>query len=162
MTAEQQTRLEAIAKNLEVIAKEPELIAAVKEANAQLGGPSKPNQEMIQEVWKTLSVRDPKVRKYSENVTAKWLKSKVKAQSISEAFVSARDGTKVAFLEKTTNWNHTGKPKHEVPMKGKPWRGVPELDESSGHWQIQLSFPVLEGPNSIGSIVFGVPIGAFN
>ena len=43
-------------------------------------------------------------------------------QLISEAFVSAADGTKVDFLSKTTWWIHKGKPKHDVPMTARRGR----------------------------------------
>ena len=77
---------------------------------------------------------------------------------MSEAFVSSANGTKVAFLAKTTSWSHKGKPKHETPMTGKVWQGPLETDKSSGVQQIQVAVPVLDGGKPIGSLVVGYAI----
>ena len=67
-------------------------------------------------------------------------------------------GLKVAFIAKTTNWSHKGKPKHDVPMTGKSWQGPVEVDESSGQRQIQVSVPVLDGGKPIGSLCVGLSL----
>jgi hypothetical protein len=41
-------------------------------------------------------------------------------------------------------------------MTGKTWQGKPEVDESSGQYQVQVSVPVLDGNIPIGSIVIGL------
>ena len=81
-----------------------------------------------------------------------------KNQVISEAFVSAADGTKVGFLAKTTSWIHKGKPKHDGPMTGKAWQGEVEKDQSTGLEQIQIAVPVLDGGTAIGSVVVGLQL----
>jgi hypothetical protein len=78
---------------------------------------------------------------------------------VSEAFVSGADGGKVAFLGKTSNWSHKGKPKHDQPMSGKTWQGQVEVDESSGLQQVQVAVPVLDGGKPIGSLVVGLSVG---
>jgi hypothetical protein len=88
---------------------------------------------------------------------AEFLKSK-KTEAISEAFVSDAQGNKVGFLAKTSNWNHKGKPKHDVPMTGKTWQGPVELDESTGLQQVQVAVPVLEGDKPVGSLVVGLAV----
>jgi len=126
----------------------PVVIAAVKLANA------KQKIKMDNALWKRTSVEDPIVQDLSNNVVATELKNK-KVGYVSEVFISAADGTKVAFIEKTTSWNHSGKPKHDLPMHGKVWIGKLELDNSSGVNQIQVSVPVLDNGRPIGSIVIG-------
>jgi hypothetical protein len=76
---------------------DPKIVAAVQAHNASL---SAAEQAMTNEKWKALTVLDPFVRSYSKNELGQYLKSK-KDESISEAFVSGADGTKVAFLAKT-------------------------------------------------------------
>jgi len=114
---------------------------------------------MTNEKWKELSVLDPSVRSFSKNALADYLKSK-KDDSISEVFVNGADGGKVAFLSKTTSWNHKGKPKHEVPMSGKVYIGPVEMDESSGQQQFQVGLPVMADGKAIGSIVVGLKVAA--
>ena len=72
--------------------------------------------------------------------------------------MSGADGTKVAFLAKTTSWSHKGRDKHQIPMSGKTWYGPMEVDESSGIQQIQVGIPVLDGGKPIGSIVVGLSV----
>ena len=100
---------------------------------------------------------DPFVRGFSKNDAATFLKSK-KTDVIAEAFVSAADGRKVAFLAKTSGWSHKGKPKHDVPMTGKTWQGAVEVDESSGVQSVQVAVPVMDGGKPIGSVVVGLAI----
>ena len=102
-----------------------------------------------------LSMLSPEVKAFSKNDLAAYLRT-LKDDSVSEIFVSGADGTKVAFLSKTSNWSHKGKPKHDVPMSGKTWTGKPELDESTGVQQVQVGLPVLDGGKAVGSIVVGL------
>jgi hypothetical protein len=97
------------------------------------------------------------VRGFTKNPAAQAVKAK-KEDWVSECFISGADGTKVAFLSKTTSWSHADKDKHRVPMTGKTWIGPVEVDESSGLQQVQVALPVLEGARPIGSIVFGLSI----
>lgn len=112
---------------------------------------------MTQDTWKALPVLDPKVRYFSKNPAGEILKSK-KSELISEAFINAADGTKVAFLSKSSNWSHKGKAKHDDPMAGKTWQGPIEMDESTGLKSVQVAVPVLDGGKAIGSITFGYSI----
>jgi hypothetical protein len=130
------------------------LVKAVKEHNAALP----PDQAaMTQEKWKSLSILDPFVRSFNKNEAGQFLKSK-KTDAISEAFASGADGLKVAFLAKTSNWSHKGKPKHDEPMNGKTWQGPVEVDESTGLQQVQIAVPVLDGGKPIGSLVVGLAV----
>ncbi len=147
-------KVESRAKQLLEWGSDPKIVSAVKAHNASL---SAAEQAMTNEKWKGLTQLDPFVRAYSKNEVAQYLKSK-KDESISEAFVSGADGTKVAFLAKTTSWSHKGRDKHQIPMSGKTWYGPVEVDESSGTQQIQVGFPVLDGGKPIGSIVVGLSV----
>ena len=112
---------------------------------------------MTQEKWKGASVLDPFVRSFTKNAAAEFLKAK-RSESLSEAFLSGADGTKVAFLTKPTNWSHKGKAKHDEPMSGKVWQGAVEVDESTGQQQVQVGVPVLDGEKPIGSLVVGFSV----
>jgi hypothetical protein len=139
-------------KKLEALGSDAKVVAAVKAFNA---APPAVAKGMDQAKWSQLSVLSPEVKTFTKSDLASYLKSK-KSEKVTEMFVSGADGTKVAFLSKPTNWSHKGKPKHDKPMAGKTWIGNPELDESSGKMQIQVSFPVLDGGKAIGSVVVGL------
>ncbi len=138
-------------KAVQAWASDPVLVAAVKEQNAN---PPAEYAAMTQDKWKSLTVMDPFVRSFSKNAAGTFLKSK-KDDFIAEAFVSAADGKKVAFLAKTSGWSHLGKAKHDDPMKGKIWQGEVEVDESTGVQQVQVGLPILDGDKPIGSLVVG-------
>ena len=149
-----QAKIDARMAEVKAIAADPVVVAAVKAVN---GTARAEYADMTQEKWAGLSVLDPLVRPLTRNDVANTLKTK-KTDDISEAFVSAASGVKVAFLSKPTNWSHKGKPKHDVPMTGKSWQGDIEMDESSGMQQIQVSVPVLDAGKPIGSLVVGFAI----
>jgi hypothetical protein len=149
-----QAKLDVKVKVVQAWAADAVIVSATKAHNASL--PSEA-AAMTQDKWKAASVMDPFVRSFTKNTTAEFLKGK-KTGSTTEAFVSGADGTKVAFLSKTTSWSHKGKPKHDVPMSGKTWQGQIEVDESTGQQQIQISVPVLDGDKPIGSLVVGFSI----
>lgn len=151
-----QSKVDEAVKQVQVWAKDAAIVEAVKAVNANAPADYK---AMTQEKWAGLTVTDPFVRGFSKNPAAQFIKSK-KSDAISEAFVSAADGTKVAFLSKTSGWSHAGKAKHDDPMKGKNWQGKVEVDESTGVRQVQVGVPVLDGDKAIGSIVVGINIAA--
>jgi hypothetical protein len=149
-----QAKVDAGLREAQAMATNPVIVNAVKAHNAAVPEAS---SVMTQEKWRRLSLKDPFVRAFTENESAKALKKNV-SDMVSEAFVSGAEGMKVAFLSKTTNWNHKGKPKHDEPMAGKTWQGPLELDESTGIRQIQVAVPVLDGGKPIGSLVLGLSI----
>jgi hypothetical protein len=149
-----QAKVDAKMKVIQTWAADPAIVSAVKAVNTT---PLAAGAGMTQDKWKGLSVLDPVVRGFSKNAPAEFLKTK-KDESVSEAFVCAADGTKVAFLSKPSNWSHKGKAKHDAPMTGKTWQGSVEVDESTGLQQIQLAVPVLEGDKPIGSLVVGLSL----
>ncbi len=148
-------RVNAKVKDIQAWAADPVIVRAVRARNE-----STPEAEraMNQQTWKTLSVLDPFVRRFTKNEVGLFLKSK-KDATVSEAFVSAADGAKVGFLTKPTNWIHLGKPKHDRPMKGEIWRGPIEVDESTGVQQMQVAVPILDDEGkAIGSLVVGLDV----
>jgi hypothetical protein len=147
-----QAKVDAQVKAIQAWAADPAVVAAVKAQNAS---PAADVAAMTQDKWTGLSVLDPFVRALTKNAAATFLKGK-KTDAVNEAFVSSADGAKVAFLSKTTNWSHKGKPKHDLPMSGKTWQGAVEVDESTGVQQVQVSVPVMDGGKAIGSLVVGV------
>jgi len=149
-----QAKLNARAQTLKDWANSPAVVAAVKAVNAKVPADY---AAMTEARWAELSVLDPFVRSFTQNEAAAYLKS-TKTPEVSEAFVSAANGMKVAFLSKTTSWNHKGKPKHDVPMSGKTWQGEIEVDKSTGTQQIQVAVPVMDGGKPIGSLVVGLSV----
>ena len=130
------------------------VVAAVKAFNAS---PPAYAKDMTQDKWKSLTLLSPEVKEIASCDLSKYLKDK-KDASVSEAFVSGADGTKAAFIAKTSGWSHKGKPKHDDPMSGKAWIGEVEIDASSGQQQIQIGIPVIDQGKAIGSIVIGFNI----
>jgi sensor histidine kinase regulating citrate/malate metabolism len=158
-------KLDQTGKEASLIASMPEVRDAVKAYNSKTSESynkfADQYSKMTSEKWKALSPNDPIVRNLSKSPLMKAVSAKVSAlnKPISEVFISGADGGKVGFLSKTTSWNHKGKPKHDDPMQGKFWKGKPELDESTGKHQVQVSVPVLdENQKPIGSLVIGVDL----
>ena len=151
LSTEAKTKLEAKVASLKALGSDPELVKAVKEYNVN---PPVAYKDMTNDKWKTLTIMSPEVRAFSKNAIAVHVKTKID-ESVSEMFISAANGCKVAFLSKPSGWSHKGKPKHDLPMTGKIWFGEVEVDESTGVQAIQVSIPILEGAKPIGSIVFG-------
>jgi len=149
-----QAKLDAKIKLVQGWAADAAIVSAVKAHNATT---SPESAAMTQEKWKGASVLDPFVRSFTKNAAAEFLKAK-RSESLSEAFLSGADGTKVAFLTKPTNWSHKGKAKHDEPMSGKVWQGAVEVDESTGQQQVQVGVPVLDGEKPIGSLVVGFSV----
>lgn len=152
--AEVPAAVQAKATALAWIGTDPVVVEAVKEHNAH---PSPQATAMTNDTWKGLTILDKFVRSFSKNAVVEHLKEK-QDPAVSELFISAADGTKVAFFAKTSSWSHKGKAKHEVPMKGEVWFGDVEVDDSTGVEQIQVGFPVLDGETPIGSVVVGLAL----
>ena len=148
------SKVQAQVEQLKSWSTDPQIVSAVKAHNANMPAEAK---AMTNEKWKGLTLLDPLVRSFSKNSLGQYLKSK-QNDSIAECFVSGADGTKVAFLAKTSAWSHADKDKHKVPMTGKTWIGPAEVDESTGQFQVQVGLPVLDGAKPIGSIVVGLRV----
>ncbi len=132
----------------------PVVVKAVEEQNKKgpIAGMDNPK-------WKTVRRSDDLVKGFQGNEAGKFLKQKVAEsnETYSEAFLSAAQGEKVAFVEKTTSYIHKGAAKFDVPFtQSKPWQGQPEFDESSQTHQIQVSVPVVSGGKPVGVLVVGV------
>lgn len=149
-----QAKIDARVKAIEGWAADAAVVAAVKAVNE---APPAEYAAITQDKWKEMSVLDPVVRSLTKNPAAAVLKDK-KDDAVSEAFISAANGTKVAFLGKTSGWSHKGKAKHDVPMTGKNWQGPVEKDDSTGLEQVQVAVPVLDGGKPIGSMVVGLSL----
>ncbi|HMC61649.1 MAG TPA: PDC sensor domain-containing protein [Candidatus Solibacter sp.] len=154
MSPEVKAKVEAKIKQLQGWSLDPAIVAAVKDHNSH---PRAEDQAMTNEKWAKLTVLDPYVRAFSKNPVGVYLKSK-KDDQIAECFVSGSDGTKVAFLAKTTSWSHADKDKHKTPMAGKTYIGPVAVDESTGLQLVQIGLPVLDGGKPIGSIVVGLAL----
>lgn len=151
LTAEQKTALDKQIEMVKGWASNATIVAAVK------AGAGADYATMTQDAWKALPVLDAKVRALSKTPAAEVLK-KNKSDAVSEAFLNAADGTKVALLSKTSNWSHKGKAKHDDPMAGKTWIGDVEVDESTGAQQIQIAVPVMDAGKAVGSLCVGFTV----
>lgn len=135
-------------------AADPVIVKAVKEQNAK-----GPIAGMDNPTWKSMRRSDPQIEAFQNNEAGKWLKEKADATHglVSEVFLSAAAGEKVAFVEKTSSYIHKGNPKFDVPFtSGTTWQGKPEFDESSQTYAIQISVPVNADGKAIGVLVVGV------
>jgi hypothetical protein len=133
---------------------DPVIVKAVKEQNGK-----GPITGMDNPKWKSTRRSDPVIQAFQESAAGRFLKGKIEASNgmFSEAFLSAAQGEKVAFAEKTTSYIHKGQAKFDVPFaSGKSWQGNPEFDESAQTYQIQISVPVLADGKPIGVLVTGV------
>lgn len=154
LTPEQKAKVETKMKALSAWSTDKKIVDFVVKANAN---PLPESKGMTQEKWAELNMLSPEVKAFSKNELATYLKT-LKEEMITEIFVSCADGGKAAFLSKTTSWSHKGKPKHDVPMTGKSWIGKPEVDESTGLSQVQVSIPVMDNGSPVGSIVIGLDL----
>jgi hypothetical protein len=137
-------------------AADPTIIKAVVEQNSK-----GPIPEMDNAKWKITRRSDPIVKEFQTNPAGQFLKAKIEATggAISEAFLSAAGGEKVAFVEKTTSYIHQGQAKFDVPFTtGKSWQGKAEFDESSQTYAIQISVAVLVAGKPSGALVVGVSL----
>lgn len=161
ITAEVQAQIDAYKKEIATWAAEPKVVAAVIAQNKQ-----GPIEGMDNKKWKTLRRRSEEVTVFQTNDAAKALESKAKATKgiVSEAFLNAAKGEKVAFLEKTSSYLHDTSSKFTTPFSKKtPWQGAPEFDESSQAYAVQISVPVFdtadkEKKTPIGVLVVGLNV----
>ncbi len=137
-------------------AADPVIVKAVGEQNAKGPLPGMDNSK-----WKLVRRSDPLVRAFQSNAAGQFLRSKMEASGglVTEAFLSAAQGEKVAFAEKTTSYIHKGMPKFDVPFTTRSaWQGRPEFDESAQTYQIQISVPVLVDGQPAGALVVGISL----
>jgi hypothetical protein len=154
ISEELQKSIDKVLPDLKKLSSDPQIVTTVKNHNVT---PPSEAIEMTNETWKTLTILSAVVKSFTTSEIGKYIKS-IKSDYISEMFINTSNGNKVTFLSKTTSWNHSGNPKHDMPMKGKMWIGEREFDESSGEEQIQIGLPVLDGKTPVGSIIIGLSI----
>ncbi len=140
MTPAVQKELDKTIETVKTWAADPILVSAVVAQN-QKG----PIVGLDNAKWKAIRRSDEQIKAFLSNDAGKLLKKKLEESKglYSEAFLSASQGEKVAFVDKTTSYLHKGQPKFDTPFStGKPWQGQPEFDESSQTHQIQVAVPV--------------------
>jgi hypothetical protein len=151
-----QSELERQKGVIAVWAASAEIVQAVRDQNAKGPIPGMDNTK-----WKATRRGDLTVRGFQMNRAGRFLKARLGENMLtySEAFLSAAQGEKVAFVEKTTSYTHKGSAKFDVPFgTGQAWQGEPELDDSSQMYTVQLSVPVLDQGKRIGVLVVGVNV----
>lgn len=132
----------------------PVIVNAVMEQNRK-----GPIAGMDNAKWKVTRRSDTLVTAFQSSPAGQFLKTKVAEGqgAFNEAFLSAAQGEKVAFIEKTTSYIHKGQAKFDVPFTtAKSWQGKPEFDESTQTYAVQISVPVLSAGKAIGALVVGV------
>ncbi len=154
MTPAIQSQLDKQKTLIATWAANPIVVQAVEKQN-QIG----PLPGMDNAKWKLIRRSDALINEFQTNAAAQYLKS-MQAKSkvaISEAFLSAAKGEKVAFIEKTSSYIHQGQAKFDLPFTtGKAWQGKPEFDESTQTYAIQIAVPVLSASKPIGVLVVGI------
>jgi hypothetical protein len=157
ITPEVQQQIDAWKKTVAEWAQAPAVVAAVVDQNKK-----GPIEGMDNKKWKTLRRRSAEVDAFTTSDAAKEIAAKAKTTNgvVSEAFLNAQKGEKVAFLEKTSSYTHAGSPKFDTPFtKLESWQGKPEFDESSQTFAVQVSVPVLDPKDpkkAIGVLVVGL------
>jgi hypothetical protein len=154
MAAEVQAELDKQKSVVAAWATNPVIVSAVLEQNRK--GPIAGIDNVK---WKMTRRSDPLVMGFQTNPAGQFLRAKFTESqgAISEAFLNAAQGEKVAFVEKTTSYLHRGAAKFDVPFgTGKAWQGPAEFDESSQTYAVQISVPVLAEGKPIGVLVVGV------
>ncbi|MGE3170984.1 MAG: hypothetical protein AB7O97_00050 [Planctomycetota bacterium] len=152
-----QQAIDTCARQVVAWAAERPITAAVAAQNER-----GPIAGMDEKTWKGLRRRSDEIAAFTKNPAAELLAARVKATAgvVSEAFLSAARGEKVAFLEKTSSYIHAGKSKFDVPFhKLQRWQGEPEFDESSQTYAVQIAVPVLDPADpkkAIGVLVIGL------
>jgi hypothetical protein len=109
--------------------------------------------------WKTVRRSDDLIKGLVNSEAGKFLTQKIDGSGglFARAFLSAAQGEKVAFNEKTISYLHKGQAKFDVPMStGKTWQGPPELDEITEAHHVQIAAPVLSGGKPVGVLVVGI------
>src|SRR5438132_6796650 len=130
-------------------AADPVIVRAVVEQNAKGPLPGMDNP-----AWKLVRRSDPTVKTFQSNPAGQFLRSRMEVSGglVTEAFLSAAQGEKVAFAEKTTSYIHKGMAKFDVPFTTRgAWQGRAEFDESAQTYQIQIAVPVLADGSPIGA-----------
>jgi len=127
----------------------PVVVEAVLAQNAKGPIPGMDNKK-----WKTVPESDAIVQGFINNEAGKFIKAELaKTEGVCVgAFLSAAQGEKVAFTDKTGSYIHKGSAKFDVPFSsGKTWQGEPELEDKV--YIIQISVPVLSEGKPIGALV---------
>lgn len=137
-------------------AADPVIVKAVVAQNAKGPLPGMDNAK-----WKLTRRSDAIVKAFQTNPAGRFLRARMEASGglVTEAFLSAAQGEKVAFVEKTTSYIHKGAAKFDVPVTTRgAWQGKPEFDESAQTYQIQISVPVLADGQAVGALVVGLSL----
>jgi hypothetical protein len=153
-----QSSLDQWKSNVATWAADPAIVGAVAEQNAK-----GPLSGVDNDSWKALRRTDPVVKGFQSCPAGQFLAAKKSGSkgAVAEAFLSAAQGEKVAFIDKTSKYVHKGSPKFDTPFNtGKAWQGEPEFDESSQSYLIQISVPVQKDSKSIGVLVVGIDLKA--
>ncbi|MBK7874693.1 MAG: hypothetical protein IPJ77_02910 [Planctomycetes bacterium] len=135
-----QAAIDAFVKDASKWAEDPALVNEVQDQNKK-----GPIPEMTEAKWKEQKRRTPLIDGFQNTAAAKMLAQRQKDSNelVCEAFVSAAQGEKVCFLEKTSSYIHKGKSKFDAPFTtGKPWQGEPTFDESTQTHSLQVSLPI--------------------
>jgi hypothetical protein len=135
----------------------PKIVSAVKTQNKK-----GPLAGMTNHAWKSVPADGPLVRGFEKNAAGQFLSGRLAASGglYREAFLSAAQGEKAAFVDKPSDYLHAGTPKFAGPMGGNPWQGKPEFDKSSYSYVVQVAVPVRSGGKPIGVLVVGISMKA--
>ena len=140
ITADVQAQIDTWKQTVQTWADDQKLAAYVAEHNEK-----GPIEGMDNKQWKRTRRSSAQVKALQNNAAAKFLKKQAAETKglVSEAFLNGSDGSKAAFLDKTSSYIHAGKGKFDTPFKtGRFWQGKPEFDESTQTYAVQIAVPV--------------------
>ncbi len=109
--------------------------------------------------WKTVPENDAIVQGFIKNEAADAIREMMAKTDgiVTGAFLSAAQGEKVAFTDKTGSYIHKGSAKFDAPFSsGKSWQGPPELDDSGKVYEIQVAVPVQSEGKNIGVLIIEI------
>ncbi len=109
--------------------------------------------------WKTVPENDPIVQGFIKNEAADAIREMMDKTGgiVTGAFLSAAQGEKVAFTDKTGSYIHKGSAKFDAPFtSGKAWQGPAELDDSGKVYEIQVAVPVHSEGKNIGVLIIEI------
>ncbi|WP_374357894.1 hypothetical protein [Chitinimonas sp.] len=152
--------IEEVISEVEKMAAEPVVIQAVKAQNAK-----KLTLEKIQEIDKAWQAADentllPIMKENLEHPASKVLLKLEKASPyLRESILTDNQGANVAITNRTSDYWQGDEPKFTEAWaggKGKVYLARPKVDESTKEKLSQISVPVRDGTNTIGTLTVGV------
>jgi ABC-type branched-subunit amino acid transport system substrate-binding protein len=146
------------------LAAAPAIISAIKAQNAQNLTLDEIKQRDTK--WRATPGYDDFMKALQNSACSKHLQTIQKDNpSIAEVFVMDNKGANVAMADKTSDYWQGDEDKFKkafADAKGALFVDEVEFDDSTQRYLVQVSLPIKEGAQVIGTITFGIDIDALN